>query len=81
MSAARNFGVIALVFALVGAACSDSDSGPTTNPGGPIATTSTTTTVPVLPTFDDDGDDIGIDDAVRIGILDNGLTYYISEND
>ena len=45
-------------------------------------TTTTTTTVPAeMPVFADDGDLITLDAAVTAGRLDNGLTYYVREND
>lgn len=73
----------ALAFALVAAACSGSTgTAPTSS-----SSTATTTTIagatngPEIPVFADDGESIGTDDAVRIGVLDNELTYYIREND
>ncbi len=47
---------------------------------------STTTTLQprvaaTIPTFDDDDDSIPIDPEVRIGTLDNGIIYYIKNND
>jgi zinc protease len=79
-------GATALVLVLIAAACSDSDDSPTTTAlaGDPTTTTSTTiptTTVPKIPAFPDDDDVIAVDKAVLIGTLDNGLTYYIREND
>ena len=93
MRTARRLGATALVFALVAAACSNSDdsTATTATTSTPRSTTSTppsTTTVattealaPGIPTFPDDAESIGIDGAVRIGVLENGLTYYIREND
>ncbi len=44
-------------------------------------TTTTTTTVPAeMPLFADDGELIALDAAVTTGRLDNGLTYYVREN-
>jgi zinc protease len=79
-------GATALVLVLIAAACSDSDDSPTTTAlaGDPTTTTSTTiptTTVPKIPAFPDDDDVIAVDEAVLIGTLGNGLTYYIREND
>ena len=71
MSAAHRLGVTALVFALVTSACSDTGQ----------STTTSSSPAPEVPSFSDDAEPIGIDDAVRIGMLDNGLTYYLREND
>ncbi len=69
------------------AACSGSAGDTTTLP--PItavtttATTVVTTTLPppaVVPSFPDDGDPIALDPQVRVGTLDNGLTFYVREN-
>ena len=48
----------------------------------PSTTTTTTTTLPpaALPTFDDDDVVVESDADVRVGVLDNGLTYYIRRN-
>ncbi len=89
MRTARRLGVIVLAFALVAAACSKSDDSATTTAttGGPKTTTAATTSatslvaIPGVPSFPDDTESIGTDDAVRIGVLENGLTYYIREND
>ncbi len=51
----------------------DSEPPPTTTEEPPPE-------VPDMPTFDDDDDDLPIDDDVRIGTLDNGLSYYIRSN-
>ncbi|NQV06368.1 insulinase family protein [bacterium] len=68
----------------------------TTTPPSTTTSTSTTTTVPPtttttttivarpeaeIPTFDDDDDVIPMDFAVKTGVLDNGLVYYIRAND
>ncbi len=86
MSAVRRLGVTTLAFALVAAACSDSSSSTTTgatsaDPTPKTAETATTTTSPAVLDFPDDSEPIGVDEGVRIGTLDNGLTYYIREND
>ena len=89
--------VLALAMVLVAAACSGSDSGsdsasdtgvgttaataPTAAPATTAGASSDATTLPELPTFDDDSEQVGVDEAVRIGTLENGLTYYIREND
>ena len=45
-------------------------------------TTTTSTTLPpaAMPTFEDDGETVAVDTGVRIGVLENGLTYYIRRN-
>ncbi|MEE9298792.1 MAG: insulinase family protein [Acidimicrobiia bacterium] len=95
MGARRSSRVAALTLAmvLVVAACTDSDTTATTTiaptttaptttaaTAGTATTTTTTRPPPELPTFADDDDEIDTDEAVRIGVLDNGLTYYIREN-
>jgi len=89
MTVPRRFATTAVVFALVVGACSGSDDSSTTTTAGDPATATTptstatipATTAPGFPTFPDDDDVIALDEAVQIGILDNGLTYYIREND
>ncbi len=86
MRTARRLGVTALVFALAATACSKSEEPATTTATtGVSRSTTTAATVevptPVVPTFAGDAELIGVDDAVRIGVLENGLTYYIREND
>jgi len=86
MRTARRLGVTALVFALAATACSKSEeSAPTTATTDVPRSTTTAATIevptPVIRTFAGDAELIGVDDAVRIGVLDNGLTYYIREND
>ena len=89
--------VLMVVIALLGAACApSSDSGTTTTAvpttttttvASPVATPPTVTTtiaprpVGLLPMFDDDAEVITDDFEVTIGILSNGLTYYIRAND
>ena len=86
MRTAHRLGVTALVFALAATACSKSEeSAPTTatTTGVPRSTTTTATVevpTPVIPTFAGDAEMIGVDDAVRIGVLENGLTYYIQKS-
>ena len=77
-------------------ACSGSTGATTTTTtadtttAAPTTTAVTTTTVPpttttippaVMPTFPDDGDPIAFDPDATVGRLDNGLAYYIREND
>jgi zinc protease len=86
MTVSRRFGATVFVFVLVAGACSDSDDSPSTTAlaGDPTTTTSVSTptaAIPQIPTFADDDDVIALDEAVLIGTLDNGLTYYIREND
>jgi zinc protease len=74
---------VVVALTLIAAACSSSDDGAgttTTNAQQQRGGTSTTT-APTMPTYDDDSDLLGVDNAIRIGVLDNGLTYYIREND
>jgi zinc protease len=66
----RRLLALLLVVGLVAGACSSDDPAPTTA-ADPLA----------LPSFPDDDIALGVDTDVRIGTLDNGLTYYIREND
>jgi zinc protease len=71
-----------LALALVVAACSDSSGEPTTSVAPPVWNgPRQSTTMPEIPTFSDDELTVGTDEAVRMGTLDNGLTYFIREND
>ncbi|MCB2224924.1 MAG: insulinase family protein [Actinobacteria bacterium] len=79
------------------AACSSSPAGTSTTSTTEAATTATSTTAAVttaggamasaerpaaeIPVFADDGEAIPLDGAVVTGTLDNGLTYYLREND
>ena len=77
-------GVVLTAVALL-AACGGS-AGTTTTTVTTIApattTTGPTTTRPpaVLPTFADDADPIALDPSTTVGVLDNGLAFYIREN-
>ncbi len=75
-------GGIGLSVLLVAAACT-SDAASTTTLPAPVAPT-TTTSLPsatvAMPTFPDDAEQIAIDPDVTIGVLDNGLTYYVRRN-
>ena len=66
------------------AASTTTTAAPTTTTAA-APTTTTTTLLPrpaaAIPTFEDDDEAIQPDRAVVIGTLDNGLTYYIREND
>ncbi len=88
MTASSRFGATALTLVLIAGACSDSDDSTTTSGLAGDATTTAsatngpaTSTIPQVASFSDDDDVIAVDDAVLIGTLDNGLTYYIREND
>ncbi len=72
---------IALVVALVASACtSSSEEASTTVASTTTLTTSTAPTIATLPVFPDDAELIGTDPDVMIGVLDNGLTYYVRRN-
>ncbi len=75
----------ALVLALVASACTSSSSDPTTTttviPDPPGTTSTAPATSPVeMPSFPDDDVAVDVDSGVTIGMLDNGLTYYIRRN-
>ncbi|MGI9647630.1 MAG: M16 family metallopeptidase, partial [Acidimicrobiia bacterium] len=79
--------VLALCVGLVAAACSSSSEDSTTTSTissttttTVARTTSTTVAAASMPEFDDDGEMISVDPDVTIGVLDNGLTYYVRRN-
>jgi len=85
---------VAVVLGLTAAACSGStgSTNTTTVPSASTTTTvATTTTAPPtvttspaedgIPTFPDDEQAIAADSATIVGTLENGLTYYVREND
>jgi zinc protease len=83
---------IALLSALllIGSACTGSSTTTPTTQDSPTTasapttttppTTVTTVTDPEMPTWPDDDEPLPTDDDVIVGTLDNGLTYYIREN-
>jgi zinc protease len=79
--------ILLLSVALVAAACSSSSEDSTTTSTSPasttttrVGTTSTTVATASMPVFDDDNEVIPVDPDVTIGVLDNGLTYYVRRN-
>ncbi|NNL98214.1 MAG: insulinase family protein, partial [Acidimicrobiia bacterium] len=88
MTRFQSIRLTALVVALVATACS-SESGDSSSTIAPVSTTTssaasatTTTTVPgvAMPVFADDDEMVAVDPDVTIGMLENGLTYYIRRN-
>ncbi|HSM01457.1 MAG TPA: insulinase family protein [Acidimicrobiia bacterium] len=84
----RRFAVVLAAFALLAAACGGGTgaTSTTTSVGEPTTTstagtTTTTTRGPAtIPGFPDDDEPVDLDPAVVQGTLDNGLVYYIREN-
>jgi zinc protease len=76
----RRSWVTALIALALVAACDSTSSAP---PSGPSPNTSAapSTNAPPAPEPTGDNTPIGNDPAVRVGTLDNGLTYYLREND
>ena len=72
---------VALLAACGGSAGSTTSSVPTTSPATTTTGPTTTTRPPaVLPTFADDAETIALDLSTTVGMLDNGLAFYIREN-
>ncbi|NNC92717.1 MAG: insulinase family protein, partial [Acidimicrobiia bacterium] len=76
-----------VVLAVVGTACRSNDevvgtSMPPVSTTTPALATTTTTTLQAvaMPVFPGDEEVIGVDPDVTIGVLDNGLTYYVRRN-
>ena len=79
--------ILVLCVALAAAACSSgSEDSTTTSTRSPmsttiaVGTTSTTLAAASMPVFEDDDEIIPVDPEVTIGVLDNGLTYYVRAN-